>query len=255
MRALSIAQVPLLQDALARGQLESLHGRLVRLQAAFVTETLDPEIYMGGLQLPDGSWHCTKYGNSANAVSNVRKCTYFQRQPVVVRALPGRSTWCGDDTASQDAVTAQLADIRLEAAHGAPPLSTDAAVVLLHDAAAAEVKLHDVLEVVGVVDALRHVDEGTWAGDDEFADLVAAENAGDDDNDENADANGDKQQLGDREAEALVRVHAVHVRCAPSMHGPGPYAGLQLKHSMQAALFKLVDHGVQQRRFGRNTPA
>jgi hypothetical protein len=51
--------------------------------------------------------------------------------------------------------------------------------VLLHDDAANEVKLHDVLEVLGILDPMRHCDEAVSEADS-FDELLEQENAGHD---------------------------------------------------------------------------
>lgn len=71
------------------------HGRLVQVRA-LVVETLDPEIYPGVVQEQDGLWSCGKYGYDVPSLENgtAKNLSYWERQPVAVKPIPGLSTWC-----------------------------------------------------------------------------------------------------------------------------------------------------------------
>lgn len=72
-------------------------------------------------------------------------------------------------------------------ADGEVSIARDGVIVLLHDAAMHDVKLHDVIDVVGILDPLRHCDDADDESDfDEFEETLQQENV--DDNGEAAPA-------------------------------------------------------------------
>jgi hypothetical protein len=60
-----------------------------------------------------------------------------------------------------------------------PHPERDGAIVLLHDDDMAEVKLHDVIDIIGILDPLMHMDEGDTSDADSFDEILQQENADD----------------------------------------------------------------------------
>lgn len=87
-------QVPDVASVLARDPHSTeLDNRLVRFRM-LVQETLEPEIFVGAVRR-GGSWQTSKYRDTLDC-SEVSEEAYWQRMPLRVVPLAGRSHWCHD---------------------------------------------------------------------------------------------------------------------------------------------------------------